>query len=558
MKKIKFVISFIMMLIGFIITGESYQLYLDNFETANYSTTLFLNGSPNNTKQSLVNDITRAAEDNQVKVFTVLSDVKSMLLSERRIYGTKNTAEYIKKNFQISEKSFPSLISGTKNILFYEFEDIVHNEDIGSISQYYIIGDVDDIFGFKDSLNGKYAGNFPQKGYDSSGKLNIFFIWLLISIVMLFLSYYDVVLQKKENFIRISLGERTSSIILRNISLDIVVYSSIFLVILFALQNYTNTFFHSRISAGIFLAMLFFNAMLYSNLYFYNIKEALANIKSSKKLLVMNYGLKIITVTIALTIISSNIAVISEAIQFYQQRSFFNERADYYYVEMAYGRRPDQDEQQSMETLHKGFLETETFYRKFFKNFNAMQLVTSGVLEKDVMLANLNSLTYLQEHIDELSKANLEKELYFILSSHTKNDKETIRKLKRSLELVEQSEFQYDYDIIYYDGDPKLICIDEFSLNGSFYIQSPIIIYNNVDQSQRVESADASAFRLDYAHDILYKLSPDDVVRYAANHSTENSKLYYKLTNALEKYNYKWSIMKRTLYLNLILSESIS
>lgn len=198
MKKIKFVISFILILIGFFITGESYQLYLDNFETQNYSTTLFLNGSPNNTEQKMVGDIKKAAEQNDVQVFTVVSDVKSMLLSERRIYGTVGTEKYIQDHFQIKGKSYPSILSGTKNIVFHSLEQLVQNEDLTSITQYYLIGVKDDVFNFKDSLNGVCAGNFPQEGYDSSGKVTIFSIWLLISFVLLFLSYYDVTLQKKK------------------------------------------------------------------------------------------------------------------------------------------------------------------------------------------------------------------------------------------------------------------------------------------------------------------------------------------------------------------------
>lgn len=554
MKKIKFIISFTLMLVGFLITGESYQLYLDNFETASYNTSLFLNGSPTNTEQKMIHDITKSAEHNKVKVFTVVSDVKSMLLSERRIYGTKDTEKYIKDHFQIYERSFPSLLSGTKKIIVHQLEDLIQNEDLASVSQYYLIGDKDDIYKFKDDLKGIYAGNSPQEGYKSSETINIFLIWLLVSIVMLFLSYYDVLLQKKENFVRITLGERTSSIILRNIVLDTIMYTIIFFALLFVLQNYTNTIFHLRISIGMFIVMVFLNALLYLNLYIYNFKEALANVNSSKKLLIMNYGLKIVTVTIALTVISSNIAVILEALQFYQQRTFFNERADYYYVELAYNSKPDQGEQQAIKKLQEGFLVTEKFYRTFFNQFDATQLVTSGVLGSNVLLANKNSFGYLQEHIDELSKADLQRELYFIVPSRMKEDMDVINRLKSSLEIINQNKFQYNFEILYYDGNPKLICIDQLTMNGSYFMRSPIIIYNNMDLSQSVDTADDSPFRLDYAHDVMYKLSQAKVGDFADEYSSQDNQLHYKLTNALEKYEYQWNIVKRTLYLNMIIS----
>ncbi|SMG07993.1 hypothetical protein [Paenibacillus aquistagni] len=551
MKKIKFVISFILILIGFFITGESYQLYLDNFETQNYSTTLFLNGSPNNTEQKMVEDIKKAAEQNDVQVFTVVSDVKSMLLSERRIYGTVGTEKYIRDHFQIKGKSYPSILSGTKNIVFHSLEQLVQNEDLTSITQYYLIGAKDAVFNFKDSLNGVYAGNFPQEGYDSSGKVTIFSIWLLISFVLLFLSYYDVTLQKKESFIRISLGERTSVVMFKNIALDTIVYSLVFFGTFFTVRYYTSTFFHFDISFVVFMSMLFFNALLYLTFYFYNIKEAMADTKSSKKLLVMNYGLKIFSVMITLTVVSSNIAVIVESLQFYQQRAFFKEHADYFYVKLQYRLTPEQSEDNSLED---SFLVTETFYRKFFKDFDATQLVTSGVLGNNVMLANQNSLPYLQDHIEELSMINSQKELYFILPEDLKNDKNLISQLKNNVELVEQTKFDYDYDIIFYKGNPKIICIDEFSINGSYYMKLPIIVYNNMDLTNRVDLANASHFRWDYAHDILYKISPDQLDSFVAEHNSETNELHYQLTNVLEKYEYQWSIIKRTLYLNVILT----
>nr|WP_091014184.1 hypothetical protein [Paenibacillus amylolyticus] len=551
MKKIKYGISIIMILVGFLITGESYQLYLDNFETANYSTTLFLNGSPNNTEPKMVEDITKAAEQNDVQVYTVISNVQSMLLSERRIYGTSGAFQYIQEHLHVNERSYPSLLSGTKNVVFKTLNELPENEDLSNISQYYLIGSKDNIFNFKDSLNGIYAGNFPQEGYESSSKMNIFFVWSLISIVLLFLSYYDVILQKKESFIRISLGERTSSIVAKNIILDTFSYSLIFSASLLILQYYTNSFFYLIISVSIFSSMMFLNALLYSSLYFYNIKEALSDTISSKKLLTINYFLKTISVIITLTIVSSNIVVIVEGVHFYQQRSFFENHADYFYVKTQYAQTNEQDQNSSFE---ESLFVTETFYRKFFKDFDATQLVTSGVFGKNVILSNQNNLSYLQEQIPELNQINTKKGLYLVLPEHMKDDTDIINQLKKNYQMIEQNGIEYDYDIIYYGGNPKVIAIDEFSLNGSFYINSPVIILNNIDWSQYVDSANASHFRWDFAHDILYKVSPDQLANFIAENTTETNRLYYQLTNALEKYEYQWNIIKRTLYLNIILT----
>ncbi|MEA4826955.1 MAG: hypothetical protein VB130_10010 [Clostridium sp.] len=88
MKWIKYIISFCIIFIGFLIIGESHIFYLDNFYTPYANTTLYLQSGT--TSEEMVNDIMNSAERNEVQVFTFIKSHPSFYLSKYDIYGTSS------------------------------------------------------------------------------------------------------------------------------------------------------------------------------------------------------------------------------------------------------------------------------------------------------------------------------------------------------------------------------------------------------------------------------------------------------------------------------------
>ncbi len=69
MKKLKFLIGSMLILLGFIIVGELHHFYLDNFMNGITTTTLYL--QRNISEKEMKKEILRSAENNNVDFFVL-------------------------------------------------------------------------------------------------------------------------------------------------------------------------------------------------------------------------------------------------------------------------------------------------------------------------------------------------------------------------------------------------------------------------------------------------------------------------------------------------------
>lgn len=554
MKKIKYIISFCIIFIALLIIGESHIFHLDNFYTQYWSTTLYLQDGIKS--EEMIKDIVDSAACNEVEVFTFINSGVNTSSVQYNIYGTPGVEKCINKNSNIFEKKYTSFFLGSIDFKFSNIQDIA---DIKNQNEYYVIGSGEKVHKFKMDLINKYAGNHPKKGYlDKESKKNTIFIWILSISIILLLSFYDTISQKKEDVIKITMGERISKIIIQNILLDSFVFIASFLLIVFILSRYTYVFFNFKISIILFGALLIINGLLYLNLYFYDVKEAFSNGKSSRNLLSINYGLKLITTIVTIFIISSNIAFIFESYSFCKQKNFFTNHKDYYHIEFLY--KPVRNSDGTIDDrLDESMAVQWKFYTEFFNQFNSIALKDiSDFFEIKSIYANRNALNYLKRKITELNNLNLDKEYYFILPSKMKDDPCIIDKIKGSINYSGgDADFYYKYEVIYYDDNIHIVGMDEDNVYGSDLIKNPVIIYNNMEV-HRIKSENDDEYRetLNELDDVIYKISSNDDI-YKFNKFLEKHNLVgqniYKI-NALEKYENMWKIAKRILYINLVFS----
>lgn len=541
------------MFIGILIVGESHIFYLDNFYTKYDNTTLYL--QINTTNEEMIKDIIDSSICNEVEVFTYRKSQLGISNTEYNIYGTSGVEKYINENSNIFEGKYTSLFLGNIN---FKFNDIRNVSEINNLHNYYVIGNKKQIHQFKMDLINKYAGNHPKAGYlDKESRNNIIAIWLLIISIILLLSFYDVISQKKENVIKASMGERISNMVWRNILLDSLVLIGSFIVILSILSRYTYVFFYFNISIISFIILLCVNALLYFNLNFYDIKEVFSNGQSSKKLLSLNYGLKLVTTILTIFIISSNIAFIFQSYNLYKQKKFFEEHSDYYYIKFTY--IPSQNSDGSMDNVFEQSASAQaTFYREFFDEFKVMTVKDiSDFLEVKAISANKNALDYLSSEIDELNNYNFDKDFYFILPEKMKDDFEILEQLKLEIEINQGDNFIYDYDVIYYNDNIDIIGINEDNIYRSDLVNNPAIVYNNMLQHKvKGQEENQVTRRLDNLSDTMYKLSSDrdfeKFNKFILEHNLKDENIHK--TNVLEKYENMWTVAKRILYINLVFS----
>ncbi len=548
MRSIKYIISFCVMFIGILVIGESHTFYLDNFYNQYDNTTLYL--QDNTTSKEMITDIINSAINNKVEVFTFKRSQSAVKSIEYDIYGTIGAENYINKASNIFEGKYRSLFLGDIN---FKFNDIRSISEINNLHDYYVIGNREQVKQFKMDLIDKYAGNHPKQGFpDKESRNNTIAIWFLIISVILLLSFYDVISQKKESIIKISFGERISKLILKNIFLDFLVFILFFILILIMLLKYTYVCFNLKISLISFFILIFINSLLYLNLYFFNIKESFSNNQGYKNLLSLNYSFKIITTILTIFIISSNIAFIIQSYSLYKQKSFFEDYSDYYYIKLSY--KPVEN----INAFEESAKVQGAFYEEFCEEFNAMSVKDiTNFSEMQSIFANKNAFKYLSSKIHEINNIDLNKDFYFIIPESMKDNDDVIEDLKLYVESYEGDNFSYNYDVIYYNDNINIVGINEDTLYGSELLKNPSIIYNNMIENQmKAEDDDLFSNRSDYLYDTMYKLSSkndsDKVNKFIEEHNLKDQ--IVNKVNILDKYKDSWIIAKRILYINLIFS----
>lgn len=335
LRKIKYIISFFVILLAFLFNGESFQYYVSNVESQYYSTTFYLQDYQK--PEEMIEDIQDSGLRHHVNVFTVVDNVKNAHFTEKTFYCDEGSERYIKDKNGLADKNYISIFSGVTDVRFRPLEDL---EQVADVNEYYLIGNPDDIQQFKTDLIDQYGGGYPQEGYEDHGiLLSSIFLWIVAGIVILVLSFYDIIYQKKENFIKISLGENVNLLILKNIIIDNLAYFAMFLLSVFILVFFTSVFFHIKSSICVFAVILVINSLFYVQLKYYDIKKALSNTIISKKLLFMNYALKLISCMLTILIVSGNIMMIANCLEFRSQKDFFQKYASFSYVHLDYKSR---------------------------------------------------------------------------------------------------------------------------------------------------------------------------------------------------------------------------
>lgn len=548
MKRMKYTIFFCILFIGMMIIGESYIFKLDNFYAEYSNTSLYLQRET--TEEEMKRDVLDSAGRNQVEVFAYIDTPASSFRKSIEIYGSKGVEPFINEHQNIKSGTYSSLFLGSLDFTFNDFNEI---PDIGKVHQYYVIGEKDDVHQFKMELIDKYAGNHPKDGFpDKESKKNIISIWLLITAIALLLTFYDIVLQKKENLIRISMGERISWLVLKNITYDTAAYLGIFALTLLVLSKYTSVYFMFPLSLSMFGMLLLFNALLYVYLYFNNLKEVFSNVKGSKKLLALNYGLKLLTSVVTIMIISSNIGLIFESISLAKQKAFFEDYKDYYYTGMWH--RPSETRNAGEDNVYDYNL-NNSFHERFFEEFDATMITnyTYTNQSSDHIVANNHAVPYLSEKIKELQGKPLDKDIYFLVPEDLRDDKEILEGLEADVRAYKGEDFTYTLEVIYYQDNAEVVSIDENLLYGSKIARKPVILLDNQKPYfKKVKDENDSFTGLGNEKNIMYKLNDEKFAAFVKEHGMEGEIIYKN--NVYENYMGKWTIAKRILYINFIFS----
>ena len=84
MRKIKYIISFLVIFLVLLFNGESFQFYISDIESQYYNTSLYL---PDYEKpDEMIQDIKNTANKYDVEIFAVVENIKNAFYTEKTFF----------------------------------------------------------------------------------------------------------------------------------------------------------------------------------------------------------------------------------------------------------------------------------------------------------------------------------------------------------------------------------------------------------------------------------------------------------------------------------------
>ncbi len=521
-KSFKFVIVAIIISICTLMPGELFQLYLTQFDGGCYHINFAL---PKNAEiKDMNNDLKQSAENNNVIIFKTEKKSISALESSIDIYADEAALNYIRKNYQVTNGSFGSLISGKTVIKTHDFIEAPASP---FSDEYNLIGSEEDMFKFKNALVDKYGGSNPKiTGQSDRKELALMFCgaWAMLILLCCLLTVYESAFQKKENFLRMTFGENISKRILKNVIIDALFISSLYFILRFVGSAISKTDFMSDISFAAFSVLLLFNSISYVKMRPKRVASLTGYEKTSKKLLSTNYFLKAVCIIITTIVISSNIACIYEGINYYKQKDFFTQHSDYYNYN---GFKVNDDSNDNDDIEHE-------IYQKYLDDMKIFYLcIRTYVNKKNILFANINTKDYLTSKIKEFGDVDFSKEAYVLIHKGEKLSAD-------ELEEIKLWSYVDNPTVIYYETSCEVVARTLDADPNTLLQKNPIIVFHN-------NPAEIPELYL-----CMLKTDKKELNEFSKKH-----RLTYTETNILDYFNQKMLTYKRLIYLNTVLSAII-
>lgn len=534
MRKIKYALAILLLSVASIFVSEYYIFHLDNFQGKYAHTTFY---KPANVSDKEMNEeIQQAAHTHNIQIFAVDRKIHSSIRSDITVYGNEDAIKVIEDNgvlFKINR----SLFLGSVNIEAQPYTALQNNE---RGHDYYLIGEPDNLYTFKQALVTNYAGGFPIEGAPADeGSVVATFLAVVLAL-LLFLTFYEVQFYKKEVLLRSLMGESIKKIIVKRIVKDVCVFTVIYSLCFIATSPFQHSLFHFKENLITFFAFLILNSFCYLLLLTGSPKQILAS-THGKRLLTLNYGLKVVVSILSILAMTAMATFINQGINFYKQQAFMSTYKDYSYIQLDY-------------LYGDNFNKTVEIQEAFYKKFQA-QSVESVSLQEAVKL-NLNfdypvvkmNTGYIPNLPETIQQQLTGEFVYMLIPQKMKN-----RELPSEGLQEVYSHYEYghpDFQVMYYDDN-----IEVFTSKERYYpfrtwlVKNPIILLNNSMDLPIQKPSEVN--RLYIAYDFMYDITTEEYEQFLAAHQFEDE-LHIR-TNVGELYEHHWVIVKRGVYMSIVL-----
>ncbi len=565
MKKIRFLIFPIILSIAVCFNGDLYQIYLENFADSKFwKTNMVLPyGEENN---HMIKEVLECANDNRVKFFAVIREYEYDNRTTISIYcSSKTVSDLLQDDSYVLQGKNRSLFFGQTDVRFHSYHNLPQSND--SVD-YYMIGKKTDIINFKAKLVDRYYGSFPKEPTDmlKSTRNNILSIWFVVTVIFLLLTAYEVMYKKKEYAFRMTQGESRLMLYLGNVGTDIFLLAVETIIVCFVFSKLTGSVYYMLSVKRIFPILVTLDGFVFADLFFATPKDVYKSRATARRVLSFSYFLNGIATVLIVTAISVNVSVVVEAFQFYRQKDDIQRFGNLFNYHLAYLISESNSAKTDVANdfaAHQDFVQAKKLlWQDCYSSGYPLALYAIGDEEgRDVLVSTFGTKSYIKEKIPSINKRQFKENsiVYLVPKGSLEcSQSELKNKLFTSIHLALGIDYNNNlhYQIIEYDGSPKIIGFNDESYGGTRIYKKPIIIFLNYKEyfpkNELLENPED--FWGSIESEYLYEMSPIEMKTILENYKHKNYQVLVNGRNVQENYFYYWSLLRHSMIISIILS----
>ncbi len=496
MKKIKYCMAFVLFLFGIILSNECIiGNFLGNPLSDSYSQITIHDKSPNLNQQIL-------DYSNKYNVKTCMYIIKHIdnIHSEIKFVCSQNAEQQVKEAISLPSTKFKSLLYHNYKLGYCTFKDINESEYNTEYVSFYLIGNENDV----DSVKALMEENFNVIRYTKKAENNYIqivsiSIWLLITILISFFTYYNITVDQKKYLVKISFGHSPAITVTKNILSDTFILLFEFCIGVIISARFTSLIFcHKKIICLVLLVFMI-NSLMYLKYLKHDYRLIINSAFNDKKTLKINYMLKMISSVFITTSLTLCLISMNSLTDYIKAGSVIKNFKGYYSINIdCFPEKNELDNKVRNSTYEK-------IYRNYFRKTDALML---DKLSDDTIYANNNAYAYLADKITPLRSCDMNEDIYILIPDNLSKKDEKIQQAVTCLKEIEGNEFVFTYKAIEYKTGTKILYFDQNLTSMYGLIKNPVIIYNTINPdtlTTPLYSGDFSRTK----NNVLYNLTDD-------------------------------------------------
>lgn len=567
MKRIKYTISFILLVLILILTGELYQIHLSEFPITDLVAVQLSSGSSFNEFKDYIED---AAKENDIAV--CIADIEtdySFLNTEVNIFCfDENMKKQLNDIYEISSGTFPSIILSETNVNVQDIDNFIpkSREIVLNLS-----GKTHNKYGFIKNIENKYTTNFQYIKQDTESIFStksfivLVVVWVFVIIINLAFSLYETEFNKQQNAARFLMGENIKKIYIKNILTDSVFFLLTFICLFVFLKKYTSAHFLLKTNLVMFGLFILSNALACTGILKNDIKKAFSKLENSKKLVTISYTVKLICGLLTVIAASGCFSAITQTIDIKKQELFFSKYKNYNYVEVILDDATRFDGENSILAFYKS---NELIYKLLnYSDAFVLQAVLSDFKtnqsiygkKKEILVCNKYAKNNLLESISELKNFEFKDDTMYLIIPQYRGYENDIEFLKKSITAYPDGSrgifFCHEYDedeieVITYSSSVDLVALNSKTSGSGIISTNPVIALSTFDDKKipltdftpKLNQEAANSFSITgglaslFNDFIMFKADDTEFTKFLNENNLDQSNSTILKTNVYEKY----------------------